>query len=82
MNAKNVDCIYDQTLFRLISSTKTPRKLKKQLTHSPVKMGSKLIQQEQNEINVAGRLPENSLNRFVDRQSKKSQTDKKNLSFH
>ena len=34
--------------------------------------------------NIAGRLPENSRNRFVDRQSKKTvkKTDQKNSSFH
>ena len=34
--------------------------------------------------NIAGRLPENSRNRFVDRQSKKTvkETDQKNSSFH
>ena len=34
--------------------------------------------------NIAGRLPENSRNRFVDRQSKKTvkKTDQKKLSFH
>ena len=35
-------------------------------------------------LNIAGRLPENSRNRFVDRQSKKTvkKTDQKNSSFH
>ena len=35
-------------------------------------------------LNIAGRLPENSRNRFVDRQSKKTvkKTDLKNSSFH
>ena len=34
--------------------------------------------------NIAGRLPEKSRNRFVDRQSKKTvkKTDQKNSSFH
>ena len=34
-------------------------------------------------LNIAGRLPENSRNRFVDRQSKKpvKKTDQKNSSF-
>ena len=34
--------------------------------------------------NIAGRLPENSRNRFVDQQSKKTvkKTDQKNPSFH
>ena len=42
------------------------------------------VMNEINEINIAGRLPENSRSRFVDRQSKNSKKDrpKKILSFH
>ena len=43
-----------------------------------------LFQNQKNNLNIAGRLPENSRNRFVDRQFKKdSKKDRpKNSSFH
>ena len=45
---------------------------------------SKIMKMCEQILNIAGRLPENSRNRFVDRQSKKTvkKTDQKNSSFH
>ena len=43
-----------------------------------------LLSQIKQKTNIAGRLSENSRNRFVDRQSKKNskKTDQKNSPFH
>ena len=44
---------------------------------------SKIMKMCEQILNIAGRLPENSRNRFVDRQSKTvKKTDQKNSSFH
>ena len=49
-----------------------------------MEISNKTLTKTTSKKNIAGRLPENSRNRFVDRQSKKTvkKAEQKNSSFH